>query len=207
LTSRVSQVGLGIDGVELCGLDRRGDDAPVDAALIGAGEERVFAGERDRADRTLDHVGVDLDPTVVEEDDEAGRQLESVADGLGDAGAARDRHQLRVEPNPQAVDDRPALVTAEGVALFGCMAADRVFDPIECGDALQGVLGERGIAALGDLVEAAPDMAPAVGKGHRATGTSGIGQRPVVGGIAVHLEEAVEPGELLDACSAPRPGA
>ena len=28
------EVGLGIDGVELAGLDQRGDDAPVDAALI-----------------------------------------------------------------------------------------------------------------------------------------------------------------------------
>jgi hypothetical protein len=28
------QVGLGVDGVELAGLDQRGDDAPVDAALV-----------------------------------------------------------------------------------------------------------------------------------------------------------------------------
>ena len=32
------QVGLRIDRVELAGLDQRGDDAPVDAALIAAGE-------------------------------------------------------------------------------------------------------------------------------------------------------------------------
>ena len=60
----------------------------MDAALIGAGEQGVLAGEGDRADRTLDHVGIDLDPAVVEEDGEAGPVLERVADRLGDADAA-----------------------------------------------------------------------------------------------------------------------
>jgi len=39
----------------------------VDAALIGASEQRILAVERDRTDRALDHVGMDLDPAVVEE--------------------------------------------------------------------------------------------------------------------------------------------
>jgi hypothetical protein len=48
--------------------DQRGDHAPVDAALVGAGEQGVLAVEGDRADRALDHVGVDLDAAVVEEE-------------------------------------------------------------------------------------------------------------------------------------------
>jgi hypothetical protein len=40
----------------------------VDAALVGAGEQRVLAIERDRADRALDHVGIDLDPAIVEKE-------------------------------------------------------------------------------------------------------------------------------------------
>jgi hypothetical protein len=44
------------------------DDAPVDAALVGAGEQRVLAIERGRADRALDHVGIDLDPAIVEKE-------------------------------------------------------------------------------------------------------------------------------------------
>ena len=39
----VGEIDLGIDGVELRGLDQRGDHAPVDAALVGAGEQRVLA--------------------------------------------------------------------------------------------------------------------------------------------------------------------
>jgi hypothetical protein len=49
---------------------------------------RIIAVERNRADRALDHVGVDLDAPVVEEEAQPGPQLESVANGLGDAGAA-----------------------------------------------------------------------------------------------------------------------
>ncbi len=105
----VGEIGLGFDGVELAGLDQRGDHAPVDAALIGAGEQGVLAIEGDRADRALDRVGVDLDATVVEEEAQPGPQLESVADGLGDAGAAGDFGELDVEPDPQVIDDGLAL--------------------------------------------------------------------------------------------------
>ena len=39
----VGEVGVGVDGVVLRGLDQRGDHAPMDAALVGAGEQRVLA--------------------------------------------------------------------------------------------------------------------------------------------------------------------
>jgi hypothetical protein len=63
----------------------------VDAALVGAGEERVLAVEGDRTDRALDHVGVDLDATVVEEEAQPRPQLERIADGLGDTGHEHSR--------------------------------------------------------------------------------------------------------------------
>ena len=50
----VGEVGVRIDAVELAGLDQRGDDRPVLAAAVGAGEERVLAIEGNRADRSLD---------------------------------------------------------------------------------------------------------------------------------------------------------
>ena len=63
----VGDVGLRIDDVEFAGLDQRGDDRPVLAAAVGAGEERVLAIEGDGADGPLDDVGVDLDAAIVEE--------------------------------------------------------------------------------------------------------------------------------------------
>ena len=69
--------------------------------------------------------------------------------------------------------------------------------PKSARDARERLLGERGVAALGDLVEVAPDVAPAVGKRHRTAVASGIGQR-VVGRVGVDLENAAEPRERPD---------
>lgn len=51
-------VGLGIDAVELAGLDQRGDDGPVTCAAVRAGEQRVLSRECERADGALDGVVV-----------------------------------------------------------------------------------------------------------------------------------------------------
>ena len=98
---------------------------------------------------------------------------------------------------PQIIDDGLALLVADGLPLLGCMAADHCLDMVEGVDPLQGGLGDRGVAALGDLVEPAPDVGPTIGQDHRAPGTPGISQR-LVGGVAVHLKDAVEPGQWLD---------
>jgi hypothetical protein len=41
------------------------------------------------------------------------------------------------------------LGQAHGAALLGRMATDRALDPKECGDAHEGLLSDRGVAALG----------------------------------------------------------
>src|SRR5215510_2280543 len=45
----VAQVGLRISAVHLAGFDERGDDRPMLAAAIGAGEEMIFSPERNLA--------------------------------------------------------------------------------------------------------------------------------------------------------------
>ena len=39
-----------IDSVRLAGFDKRGDYGPVGSAIVGFGEERIFAVEGERAD-------------------------------------------------------------------------------------------------------------------------------------------------------------
>ena len=53
----VREIGLWVDAVQLCGLDQRGDDAPVDTALVGAGEQRVPDDEQ--APALADHLELD----------------------------------------------------------------------------------------------------------------------------------------------------
>jgi hypothetical protein len=77
--------------------------------------------------------------------------LERVADRSGDARAARDLGEQRLEPGPQIVDERLGLRQAQAAALLGRLAADPALDPEERADARQRLLGERCVAALGDL--------------------------------------------------------
>ena len=67
LGQSVGEPGVRIYAVELRGLDQRGEDGPVVAALVTAGEQGVLAIECDGPDRSLNRVGVDLDAAVVEE--------------------------------------------------------------------------------------------------------------------------------------------
>ena len=68
------------------------------AAVVGAGEEMIFAPERDRPDCALDNIGVDLDTAVVEEASKAVPARERVADCSGDGGFAGDGGKLGLEP-------------------------------------------------------------------------------------------------------------
>ena len=90
LAEDVSDVGLRIEAVKLRGFDQRSQARPVDRARIVAGEQAVLAVKRDRADGSLDDVGIHLDAAVLEEAHEAVPMIESVADRLGDGALLRD---------------------------------------------------------------------------------------------------------------------
>jgi len=51
------------------------------------------------------------------------------------------------------MDPRSGLVEANAAALFWRLAADRALDVKQRGDAREGLLSDRRVAALGDLVE------------------------------------------------------
>src|SRR5438874_10591426 len=76
------------------------------------------------------------------------------------------------------------------------LPADLVLDLIEPADAQQSLGRDRRVAALGDVVEAAPEMAPAQRQHERAALTLRTGEG-VIGNIAVDLQGAAEAGEML----------
>ena len=63
----VGEVAVRLNVEELASFDQLSDHRPVLRTAIGAGEERVLAVERDRADGALDRVVIDLDPAIIEE--------------------------------------------------------------------------------------------------------------------------------------------
>ncbi len=64
---RCGQIGLRIDGIELAGLDQRGDGCPVLGSRIVPRKKRVLAIEGYGPDGPIDAVVVDLDATVGQE--------------------------------------------------------------------------------------------------------------------------------------------
>ena len=75
-------------------------------------------------------------------------------------------------------------------------ATDLGLDVVEQLDARERLGRDRRVAADIDLVELAPEVAPAVGERHRTAGPCGRGQL-LVDGVAVDLQDAVEAVEQL----------
>src|SRR5436190_24328685 len=101
----------------------------------------IFAPERDRTDRALDYIGVDLDAAVVEEAGKTFPARECVADRPGDGRLAGDGGKLGFEPETQVVDERFCAPLPRLAAFIGGKAANVGFDGIERGDADQGLGG------------------------------------------------------------------
>ncbi len=101
----VFQVGIGLDVVELRGRDERGDDRPTIGAAVRSGEQVVLAPERDRADRSLDRIGVEFDAAVIEEAAEGLSSGERVSGPFGQPAAHRHAARLALEPRPHGIDN------------------------------------------------------------------------------------------------------
>src|SRR5690606_38310334 len=76
------QPGMGIDDVELAGLDQRGDDSPVFSSGVMSCKERVLPVERNRPDGPLDGIVVELDASINQEQGEPCPVSGDVAQGL-----------------------------------------------------------------------------------------------------------------------------
>jgi len=104
LCERVGEISVGIDVVELAALDQRGDHRPAFCAAVRPSEERILAGERERSDRPLDRIGVDLDPPIVEESSETAPMREPVADRLGELALPAQERECRTPLNRVTAD-------------------------------------------------------------------------------------------------------
>src|SRR5439155_27091682 len=105
----VGDIGLRVDAVQLAGLDQRGQAGPVLGTGVVAGEECIFAIESNRSHRTLDRVGVDLDPAVLEKAFKPVPVIEAVADGAGNRRFGGGALELRLQPALQLDDQRLAF--------------------------------------------------------------------------------------------------
>jgi len=154
-----------------------------------------------RAHRTLDDVGVELDAAIVKKAGEAVPVPEAVADDPGHIRPAREPRELMLEEDLERVDERARSCPARGTALIGTCTAHVLLDGVDLRNARNGFGGDGRIAALGDLEEFAPQVAPAKGD------CDPFRRQFLVRSIAVALHDAAIVCEQLSRCSPPRPGA
>ena len=79
----VLEIGEGLDSAHLRGLDEGGHDGPMPCAAVAAGEEGILHGQLLGTDGSLDGALVHFDAAVGEEQPQAGRPAEHIANGLG----------------------------------------------------------------------------------------------------------------------------
>ena len=75
----VGQVGLRVEAVELAVSISEATIAQCSAPAVGAGEEAVLAGERQRSDGAFNGLGLELDTAVVQEAGELSRTPATIA--------------------------------------------------------------------------------------------------------------------------------
>jgi hypothetical protein len=95
----------------------------------------------------------------------------------------------------QGFHQRLGLGLADGFAQLLGLAADALLDRVDCGDPLDDLLGKGRARRLEYTDEVTARMREAEGERDAALGVC-IFDQGFVGGIAVDLENAFEPGEL-----------
>src|SRR4051795_11528269 len=94
----------------------------------------VLPAEGNWPDRPLDGVGVQLEPAVLEEQDQTLPVAQRVADRLGQGRLARDPPQLGGEPAVEGLHDRLAALLPGRAPVLGGATADFRLDPVELAD-------------------------------------------------------------------------
>ena len=183
----ITRVGIGLDTVQLAGLDQCAEDRPAGASTVASGEQIILAPERHRPDCALDRIGVELDAAVVQESREALPPRERIAHGFGEFPAAGQLRKLRFQPRLQGLDDRPGERLSRRQAMCRRLSAYPRLDGIEAGDPTQGLMGQRRVLGLGDVIELAPGMCPTGRQNDVATGGQTL--EP---GIAIDVQHALE---------------
>ena len=162
-------------------------------------EQRVFAIQGNRPSEIFDGIAVHLDAAVGEEFLEAVPVAGDVGELLAEPGFGRDVGELLPEPVAEGLDQGRAAFLPFGETPLRRTAADIGLDGVEFGCDLRA-------AAVVDFAKPTPAMRPTVRKPQRRAALAARSGQPVVAGIAVNLEDAVEAGEELFAMFTTAPG-
>src|SRR5664279_4587834 len=144
----VCEVGLGVDAVQFASVEKRRENRPSLTPAFVAAEQAILLSDGYVPDRTLDNVGVRLQPPVLQEQRQTGPAFERVVDRSNQSRLARYAVFRRFEPRLQGLHQRLRLGLPNRAPSVGVEAADSLLDRIDRRDALDDLLGERRVRRL-----------------------------------------------------------
>ena len=118
-----------------------------------------------------------------------------VGELLAEPGLGGDPAPLRLQPLAEGCHQRRAASLAGREALARGGAPDVGLDGIELGDPAQPFGGDVRAVAVEDLLQLAPCVRPAMRDAQRRAAPARRLGQPVVAGIAIDLQDAVEAGQ------------
>lgn len=139
----VGEPGIGIDAVELGGLQQGVYEGGALAATFGTGEEQRLPAKGNPAQGSFRCVVRQADAAVVEEADESGPALEHVVDGLGGIGMAGEPDALGAHPGFEFRHQRRDVLSAVSAPRIGGISIDSAFMGEDGVDPLHGFQRDR----------------------------------------------------------------
>ena len=200
----ILQLGVGLDAVELRGLDQRATTAQRSRAAVGTREQMVLAPERNGPDGALDRVVVELDAAVVEE------PAQRRSSARGRSGSPR---RARCAPRRGASWSSSQVFSASTSGRDCSVAAQlALVRRLSRGSPPRSHRARRSGAAPRPRSATRSPARPrrtcaAYGPSRRPARLSPLRGQPLEPGIAVDLQHAAEPARCAAGRSALRSGA
>src|SRR6202034_1533436 len=158
---QVTEVGLGVERVELAGPDEREEVGRGLGVVVAADEEPRLPADRDGTQRSLRGVVLQAQPPVVEEAPERALLPDSVPERRAEQPArVLDLGVLGLGPREERVQERTALQVAERLAPRRRFVLPRLLELEELVDSPQPLARDPVLSDRG-LVKLAPGVAPA----------------------------------------------
>jgi len=160
----VAEIGVGLDGVGLGGLDEGVEIGAGGGSFRGIGKQPIGSAGDEGPDGALGGIIVDGNAAVVEVGDEAGPLAVEVGQRPTGGGFGRHLGQGGVEPGAELGEQGPGVGVAMGAAGFGGKVSGLALDTVEPLDMCKPLVGAAGLGlgalplGFDGLVELAPGM-------------------------------------------------
>lgn len=135
--------GKRVQSVQLCGLKQGCAHRPAFCAAFVAGAQTIPARDANRVNLLLDHVVINVDVAIIEQQDQSVPVVVGITDMLGQLGFCRETLQGIFAQGLELFHHQPGLRLARGQPMLSARTTDVRLDPVDVPDQLDELRNER----------------------------------------------------------------